>query len=281
MSSGYGPWLTTLLLALWNVDADADGASFERWGSHCAAPSFPCTIRRAAPASDLSWSEFRDTLYASEEPVLFAAAPGWQKDWSRFTSDASLMDLVGGLQTLRAAQGGFYFAAQPTDEPVVLRTPHTLIVAGGTVRDFVVEPDASAAESTLQIMLNESVGVATPSAFLAPCHDREAPPVHLTVARAGAGSPLHAHGRIWNLLLRGTKKWWFAPPGYAAGDSRSASAREWALGGERAALERASGARQCTQHRGEVVYVPSRWKHATLALCGSVGVARAFCIDGR
>jgi len=70
------------------------------------------------------------------------------------------------------------------------------------------------------------------------------------------GFPLHAHTATWAAQLAGTKSWVVAPPG----PEEQLPLRSFQ---QFEVYSRSDGFQRCTQHEGEIVFLPSGWWHAT------------------
>jgi hypothetical protein len=103
----------------------------------------------------------------------------------------------------------------------------------------------------------------------------------LTMGAAESGVQFHRHNEGWNLLLAGAKRWFLFPPDRMPTPHYPASyipIRDWVddhypglpqLGPSGAT----SGLAECVQRRGELLYVPEGWYHATVNLADTVAVA--------
>eukprot|EP01006_Ploeotia_vitrea_P062972 TRINITY_DN84722_c0_g1_i1.p1 TRINITY_DN84722_c0_g1~~TRINITY_DN84722_c0_g1_i1.p1 ORF type:complete len:654 (-),score=300.52 TRINITY_DN84722_c0_g1_i1:25-1791(-) len=87
---------------------------------------------------------------------------------------------------------------------------------------------------------------------------------------ANSGAYFHSHTTAWNALVYGKKRWFLFPPELYHGRSYGLSMPEWI---SQVRNELPVTALECTQHAGEIVYVPSRWRHGVLNLQDSVGLA--------
>jgi hypothetical protein len=96
--------------------------------------------------------------------------------------------------------------------------------------------------------------------------------VQFTLGGAGSGAPPHYHKAAVNTLVYGRKRWWLSPPRDALYSNIPSS--EWVRDGGPTRM-RAHGRMllECTQHAGDVLYLPNFWGHAVLNLEPSVAVA--------
>lgn len=91
-----------------------------------------------------------------------------------------------------------------------------------------------------------------------------------------SGSFWHRHTTAYNALLFGSKTWYLLPPAstwrhvLTNGDDEVITVPDWL---ERNAARNRSIPLQCTQHAGEVMFVPSLWPHATINHGVAVGAA--------
>ena len=111
----------------------------------------------------------------------------------------------------------------------------------------------------------------------------------LSLGPAASGTPLHRHSAAWNKLFFGRKRWIMSPPGSAAdmgiGDgyssegeiSRKEHVGEW-LREQYPAHKQAGRLVECVQEKGDMIFVPHSWAHATLNLEPSLAVAQEFCL---
>ena len=90
---------------------------------------------------------------------------------------------------------------------------------------------------------------------------------------AGSGAPFHRHCDAVNGLVFGLKRWWLLPPEDAFYTREHPSTLVDSSG--RAAGEHAR-ALQCTQHGGDLLFVPQSWGHAVLNEAESVAAAFEF-----
>ena len=113
------------------------------------------------------------------------------------------------------------------------------------------------------------------------------------VGGPNAGAPHHWHGDAWNALAFGLKEWTLLPPARAKFSSKgqlfdvagpSSHGKEStelkrnvthrAIGREEKSAQLAS--LKCTQHSGDVFFVPASWGHSTRNIRTSVGIAVEF-----
>eukprot|EP00931_Biecheleriopsis_adriatica_P000300 TRINITY_DN100319_c0_g1_i1.p1 TRINITY_DN100319_c0_g1~~TRINITY_DN100319_c0_g1_i1.p1 ORF type:complete len:484 (+),score=90.11 TRINITY_DN100319_c0_g1_i1:59-1453(+) len=80
-----------------------------------------------------------------------------------------------------------------------------------------------------------------------------------------SGAPMHFHKEALNVLAYGRKRWFLLPPERAV--YSKVPVADWMKAG------RAEGSLECVQEAGDVLFVPSRWAHATLNVEASIGVA--------
>eukprot|EP00599_Poterioochromonas_sp_BG-1_P011878 CAMPEP_0173160326 /NCGR_PEP_ID=MMETSP1105-20130129/17764_1 /TAXON_ID=2985 /ORGANISM="Ochromonas sp., Strain BG-1" /LENGTH=770 /DNA_ID=CAMNT_0014079181 /DNA_START=81 /DNA_END=2393 /DNA_ORIENTATION=+ len=112
---------------------------------------------------------------------------------------------------------------------------------------------------------------------------------------AGTGAPVHYHGHAINTLAYGEKKWLLYPVEDAlystmtglefhavlTGNLNPEQLRQhgWSPGKVEQFLNRARNYMQCTQHPGDILYVPPLYGHSTLNTMQSIGVAHEFSIE--
>lgn len=90
---------------------------------------------------------------------------------------------------------------------------------------------------------------------------------------AGSGAPMHFHGHAVNTLAFGEKRWFIYPPSDAFYSTQPA------LDFVQSSSPSVSAAWQCTQHSGDIMFVPTQWSHSTLNVKQSIGVAHEFSIE--
>ena len=110
----------------------------------------------------------------------------------------------------------------------------------------------------------------------------------LSISPARAGAHPHFHGAAYNVLMAGLRRWALIPPRSAEFSALHAIAYFESLRSGRwqheadAKAERTHGTAppewidSGVQRRGELLYVPEQWGHATLSLSDSVAVAVEF-----
>jgi hypothetical protein len=80
-------------------------------------------------------------------------------------------------------------------------------------------------------------------------------------------------GSAWNALLYGRKRWFLFPPNADYGPQYT-SMTKWLQDVYPALQSRRAGLNlECTQHAGEVLFVPEGWHHGVVNLENSVGMA--------
>lgn len=97
--------------------------------------------------------------------------------------------------------------------------------------------------------------------------------IQFYLGSAGSGAPMHFHGHAVNTLAFGEKRWFIYPPGDAFYSTQPA------LDFVQTSSPAVSAAWQCTQHSGDIMFVPTQWSHATLNVKQSIGVAHEFSIE--
>ena len=94
------------------------------------------------------------------------------------------------------------------------------------------------------------------------------------VGPAGSGVNFHQHTNAWNALFYGRKRWFLFPPALTA--YSFLPMRDWLAEHKNASLTTASRPLRCTQHAGDVLFVPEMWGHATHNILPTVGTAIEF-----
>jgi len=106
---------------------------------------------------------------------------------------------------------------------------------------------------------------------------------YFLISALGSGINFHQHTNAFNGLLHGRKRWFLYPPRASPPSYKSGMIEWWQTvyvpklrerhdGG----LVAGAGLLQCMQERGDLLYVPQFWWHATLALGEGVGVSGQF-----
>lgn len=95
--------------------------------------------------------------------------------------------------------------------------------------------------------------------------------VQFYVGPALSGAPVHFHRSAWNVLLYGQKRWFLLPPERAFYSTQHVW--EW---WKDAYSKETTGALECVQYPGDLVFVPDMWGHAVINLRESIGVAAEF-----
>lgn len=99
---------------------------------------------------------------------------------------------------------------------------------------------------------------------------------------AGSGAPVHVHGHAINTLAYGRKQWALFPPKdafYSTIPAKQFFSR-YVFGQSNASvLQERPQMLTCTQHAGDIIYVPSLWAHGTLNVQQSIGVAHEFSVE--
>jgi len=86
----------------------------------------------------------------------------------------------------------------------------------------------------------------------------------------GSGAPMHMHVAAFNAALVGRKRWFFSPPAHNFWSRKPVS--EW-LAHDYPATPAGAPLFECTQHPGDIMYVPNLWSHAVVNLEDAVAVA--------
>ena len=90
----------------------------------------------------------------------------------------------------------------------------------------------------------------------------------------GSGSQPHFHGKAWNALVHGRKRWLLQPPPHGT-FSRSTAIEHFSdFVSSTSTAEK--GVHDVIQEAGQVLFVPEFWSHATLVLENSLAVAMEF-----
>ena len=87
-----------------------------------------------------------------------------------------------------------------------------------------------------------------------------------------SGFPLHFRKSSWNLLVYGESRWFLHPPDRTIYSSQ----HPWDWWRREYSEQQSSGALECVQRSGEVLFVPEMWGQASLSLRESVGVTAEF-----
>lgn len=103
------------------------------------------------------------------------------------------------------------------------------------------------------------------------------------LGQAGTGLVMHRHWEAWNTVVHGKKHWFLYPPDITPPLQFpvTVSIQEW-LSTIYPEIKRQAGGGskqvplplECTQHAGQLIYIPEGWYHATVNLVETIGVAR-------
>lgn len=105
---------------------------------------------------------------------------------------------------------------------------------------------------------------------------------------AGTGLVMHRHWEAWNTVIHGKKHWYLYPPSAVPPLQFPVvvSIQEWLAQIypeiKRLALDGnvdVSLPLECTQHAGQLIYIPEGWYHSTVNLVETIGVARQIQFD--
>ena len=93
--------------------------------------------------------------------------------------------------------------------------------------------------------------------------------IQFYIGPALSGAPSHFHSNGWNILIYGKKRWFLYPPTEAFYSRQHV----WSWWRQQ---PKPTGAMECIQYPGDLVFVPDLWGHAVLNLRESVGLAAEF-----
>ena len=93
--------------------------------------------------------------------------------------------------------------------------------------------------------------------------------IQFYIGPALSGAPGHFHRSAWNVLIYGKKRWFLYPPTEAFYSRQHV----WSWWQQQS---KPTGAMECIQYPGDLVFVPDMWGHAVLNLQESVGLAAEF-----
>ena len=213
-----------------------------------------CTIPREPHLSPLSFAAH----YKGKAPVIFSRPP----------NATAAARLAGGKAALRAAFGR---------EPVTLASSNSYSHAKlpSTLAAYIDGHTAPLRRGRLAndtfYLFGDTLGAAWAPLIAAYPIPPHAPPADAPLVAWGAGGKwsgvaFHTHGAAFAETVVGRKHFWVAPPGARPAYDGDESQLMWAL--RRAAAAPAAGAADgvlgCTLARGDVLYVPPGWFHATL-----------------
>ncbi|CAM9697162.1 unnamed protein product [Ascophyllum nodosum] len=103
----------------------------------------------------------------------------------------------------------------------------------------------------------------------------------LSLGASGAGLPFHNHGETWLGVVYGSKRWALYPPSVSRPYAAEAKAEWHPLEGSLEWLTEVLPALksagevpplECMQNAGDLIYVPSNWRHMTLNIGETIGV---------
>jgi hypothetical protein len=260
-------------------------------------PPVRCPLPRI-DASSISQSQFYDTYVAGKRPVIitglgtdWAAHTLWKKPTliERFGSAVTL--LTGPPQDLAMWSGAFTGAKVRKTLGEYLGTFGS--VTGSPLYEFAHNPMPTPEQAAAGQDLVDKAGVG----FFGPAaknlrSDFDLPPLlshfaseyppeskagaqtTLNIGDHGSGVPPHVHGEAWITSVYGAKKWFLYAPGTVpvkALPDPLASLRQW----EAQVLPTLSPTErplECLQERGETLYFPTGWVHATSNIGEGVAV---------
>lgn len=212
-----------------------------------------CTIPREPQLSPLSFAAH----FKGKAPVIFSRPP----------NATAAARLAGGKAALRAAFGR---------EPVILASSNSFSheKLPSTLAAYIDGHTAPLRRGRLAndtfYLFGDTLGAAWApliGAYPIPPH---APPADMPLVAWGAGGKwsgvaFHTHGAAFAETVVGRKHFWVAPPGARPAFDGDESQLAWALRRAAAAgAAAADGVLACTLARGDVLYVPPGWFHATL-----------------
>ena len=273
------------------------GGSSEEAADGNAEPSVRCPLPRI-DASSISQSEFHSTYVQGKRPVIIT---GLGLDWSahtqwkkptmieRFGSAVTL--LTGPPQDLAMWSGAFTGAKQRKTLGEYLGTFGS--VTGKPLYEFAHNPMPTPEQAAAgqDLVDRDGVGFFGPAAKnlrsdfdippLLSHFATEYPPgkkggaqTTLNIGDHGSGVPPHVHGEAWITSVYGAKKWFLYAPGTVpvkALPDPLASLQQW----ETEVLPTLSPTErplECLQERGETLYFPTGWVHATSNIGEGVAV---------
>lgn len=95
--------------------------------------------------------------------------------------------------------------------------------------------------------------------------------IYFYMGPAFSGMPPNFHRSSWNLLVYGQARWYLYPPLTAS--YTKLTAWEWWLASERGGF---SGALECVQYPGDILFIPDMWGQASVSLRESIGLTSEF-----
>mmetsp|Transcript_4749 Transcript_4749/g.10118 ORF Transcript_4749/g.10118 Transcript_4749/m.10118 type:complete len:606 (-) Transcript_4749:1673-3490(-) len=100
--------------------------------------------------------------------------------------------------------------------------------------------------------------------------------MQFAVGAAGSGAPQHYHTHAINLLLAGQRRWWLFPPPHSSLSRQHALKYFRLVHGSASVAAEEREALECLQERGDAMYVPTDWGHATLNTMEVLSTAQEF-----
>lgn len=96
-------------------------------------------------------------------------------------------------------------------------------------------------------------------------HPQQQPALSFGFAGSGTGVPFHTHGAVFAEVLHGRKRWWLSAPSAEPRFDPDDNTLSW-LRNVRPTYSPVEALRllDCVCERGDVIYIPSFWHHATL-----------------
>ena len=256
----------------WNNGAPTQDAGSDN--TPMQAKQTRCNIdRRANLSKEAFLREYADT----NTPVIITDA--LKETWANVTKAWSKDNFL-------ARHGNLAVKTQPSSEVVYNRQGGAKVAATVTVQEYVDQRMASHAGPRTKNADEQYLFGGTTTAQL--FHDVPAPGYFQDLTRfawereeraraalfflgpAGSGVGMHEHTSAWNALVYGRKRWVLLAPNSHYGPTATTMG-EWMKNWH--ARFRQGDVYECTQHKGELVYVPTNWMHATHNEEACIGIA--------
>lgn len=235
-----------------------------------------CDVHQLSPADsvDMTARRFFEEFVAVGRPVVLRGAGLGLPSRAAFAKP-HFLETFGGKRVAVGAvpyANSFGLAAGGTTLGVVAELNYSDAQPGQTYAFSTAMPDwhsqlerAAPPPAWLAELLGRFHGSKETQFFLGP---------------AGSGAPVHYHGHAVNALAYGEKRWFLQPP--ARGMYSKLPAEERFLrehNGTAAVPESEARPLECTQHAGDLLFVPTLWSHGTLNVRQSIGTAYEFSIE--
>lgn len=243
----------------------------KRWATQAGRTQ--CDLPTVTIRSPSDFAEIR-RLVAEGEPVLIKNA------LQHLINASSLLKLK--LEEVVSEYGGARVRVGEVPYADYFALPNQDYTLAAYYRQHVLEPSPSPLyifqkhEGITRAALNaldELVTRAFPSpSVICPLAHRNTgkDSIHFFLGSANSGAPFHIHADAINVITKGRKKWFIAPPIQALYSRKHIA--QW-LKEDYEAIAKEKRPLECVQEEGDIVYIPFDWGHATINLELTFGFA--------